>query len=260
MTPNLTPNLISSASWNLVSEIENKTRDPQQSNKQRQRWASKKEQAKNPTEQVVESKERVSKEVEIVIPNSFPDEIEEHHKGKTPITKIKLDKKHVNFDIGSRYGGETSSKHKSSKASTMKKLPSFLEDKESNKEVRRVPSRYMPSPMILDMANLQALLPAPVKVTLPFRDILKVKLELWQEVVRCSTKMGINMTNQIPNQENINESASNNVKCEPVPINKVRNYCRGEDGNTTLLVEFMEVKSLAILDSKMGILIATKEV
>ena len=37
-------------------------------------------------------------------------------------------------------------------------------------------------------------------------------------------------------------------------------YCEGEDGNTTLPVEFNEVKSLAILDSGAGVAIATKDV
>ena len=50
------------------------------------------------------------------------------------------------------------------------------------------------------------------------------------------------------------------VKCEPVPLNKVGDYYEGDDGNTTLLVEFNEVKSLAILDSGVGVAIATKQV
>ena len=31
------------------------------------------------------------------------------------------------------------------------------------------------------------------------------------------------------------------VKCELAPINKVGDYCEGEDSNTTLPVEFNEV-------------------
>ena len=45
-------------------------------------------------------------------------------------------------------------------------------------------------------------------------------------------------------------NSMNRVKCELVPLsNKVRDYCEGDDGNTIVLVEFNEVKSLAILDS-----------
>ena len=50
------------------------------------------------------------------------------------------------------------------------------------------------------------------------------------------------------------------VKYEPIPINKVGDYCEGEDSNTTLPVEFNEVKSMAILDSEPGVAIATKSV
>ena len=50
------------------------------------------------------------------------------------------------------------------------------------------------------------------------------------------------------------------VKCKPVPLNKVGDYCEGDDGNTTLPVEFNEVKGLAILDSRVGVAIATKKV
>ena len=60
--------------------------------------------------------------------------------GKAPITQIDLDEKQVHFDIGSRYGDKTSLKSNSSKASTMKELPSFLGDGGSDEDIRRVPS------------------------------------------------------------------------------------------------------------------------
>ena len=47
------------------------------------------------------------------------------------------------------------------------------------------------------------------------------------------------------------------VKCELVPLNKVGDYCEGDDGNTTLPIEINEVKSLEILDSGVGVAIAT---
>ena len=58
----------------------------------------------------------------------------------------------------------------------------------------------------------------------------------------------------------LKETVGKKAKCELVPINKVGNYCEGEDGNTTFLVELNEVKSFAILDSGAGVAIATKEV
>ena len=43
------------------------------------------------------------------------------------------------------------------------------------------------------------------------------------------------------------------------PLNKVWEYCEGENGNTTLLVEFNECKHEAIIESGVGIAVATKE-
>ena len=48
------------------------------------------------------------------------------------------------------------------------------------------------------------------------------------------------------------------MEYELVPINKVIDYCEGEESNTTLPVEFNEVKSMVILDSGVGVVIATK--
>ena len=43
-----------------------------------------------------------------------------------------------------------------------------------------------------------------------------------------------------------------------MPLNKVGKYCKGKEGNITLLVEYNNVKTLAILDNKGGIAIAAK--
>ena len=43
-------------------------------------------------------------------------------------------------------------------------------------------------------------------------------------------------------------------------LNKVGNYCEGGNDNTTLPLEFNEVKSVAILDSGARVAIATKQV
>ena len=68
-------------------------------------------------------------------------------------------------------------------------------------------------------------------------------------------KMGI----ELPNGE-LPELKEEVVKpkCKPVPLNKVGEYCEGEDGNTTLPVEFNDCTHEAILDSGAGIAIATK--
>ena len=45
-----------------------------------------------------------------------------------------------------------------------------------------------------------------------------------------------------------------------VPINKVGDYCEGEDGNTTLPIEYKGFTTTAILDNGAGVAIATKAI
>lgn len=64
---------------------------------------------------------------------------------------------------------------------------------------------------------------------------------------------------EFPVNEKVNENYKP-VRCEPIPINKVGDYCKGKDENTTLPIEFNEIKSLAILDSGVVVAIVTKKV
>ena len=157
-----------------------------------------------------------------------------------------------------RYEDTQSSSSNESKASGMKELPSFINPKGSDKEVLRLPSQYHPSPKVMDTTNIQTFMSTPVMVTLTLAEILKVKPKLWQEIITCLGQEGVQKIktklNQMPGD------GVGKVKCEPVPINKVRDYCGGEDSNTTLPVEFNEIKSMAILDSGAGVAIATKDV
>ena len=50
------------------------------------------------------------------------------------------------------------------------------------------------------------------------------------------------------------------VNYEPIPLNKEGNYYKGENDNTNSPLKFNEVKSVAILDSGIGVAIATKKV
>ena len=45
-----------------------------------------------------------------------------------------------------------------------------------------------------------------------------------------------------------------------VPLNKVGDYCEGEDSNTTIPVTYQGETTLAILDSGAGVAIATKKI
>ena len=72
--------------------------------------------------------------------------------------------------------------------------------------------------------------------------------------------MGVELPPCKDMSETIVANSINGVKCELFPLNKVGNYCKGENDNTTLPLEFNEVKSVAILDSGVGVAIATKKV
>lgn len=64
--------------------------------------------------------------------------------------------------------------------------------------------------------------------------------------------MGIKIPSRQMSKSTNQSEQQKPVNCEPLPINKVGDYCEGEDGNTTLPLEFNNVKSLAILDSEAG--------
>ena len=149
---------VPSGSGDLVPGNGNVTSDPQNNNKRRRR-TSKKRQTETPLTETPKPTREEAEDNHEVIPNSFPGETEDtwvkslwnevrranmtkSKRGKAPITEIDLDGKQVHFNIGSRYGEQVSSKSKSksSKASTMKELPSFLGDGGSDEDVRRVPS------------------------------------------------------------------------------------------------------------------------
>ena len=139
----------------------------------------------------------------------------------------------------------------------MKTLPSFQGDYEARSDIKNLPSHKKHAPPAFDMINLSALLAAPIKCTLPLADILRVKPELWKDVGKCLEKMGIHIP--ISETERALEAMKHTKKVvEPIPVNKVGDYCEGEDGNTTIPVEFAGQTSIAILDSGAGVAIATK--
>ena len=90
-----------------------------------------------------------------------------------------------------RYAKTQSSSLSKSKASGMKELPSFINPEGSDKEVLRLPYQYHPSPIVMDTANIQTFMSTPIKVTLTFAEVLKVKPVLWKEVTTCLDKMGV---------------------------------------------------------------------
>ena len=71
--------------------------------------------------------------------------------------------------------------------------------------------------------------------------------------------MGINGIHPkgIEDLKGINKTS---INVQPVPLNKVGDYCEGEDGNITLPIEYNDMHTLAILDNGACISIATKNI
>ena len=67
----------------------------------------------------------------------------------------------------------------------------------------RVLSQYHTNPTIINIANLQMLISTPIKVSLTLAEILKVKLEMWQEVTTCLDKMGIPTIESMNKEERV---------------------------------------------------------
>ena len=62
-------------------------------------------------------------------------------------------------------------------------------------------------------------------------------------------KMDIHLPSSIDAVKKVVKQTKPNVRCEPVPLNKVGDYSEGNDSNTTLPAEYNDVQSLAILEN-----------
>ena len=99
--------------------------------------------------------------------------------GKEPLAKLDLDKPQANLEIQSRYNMAEPFNTSSSKASSMKELPSFLgNDEDSVNHVKKIPSQYKPSASVMDTSTLHALLSAKVRVTMTLAKVLEERPEL----------------------------------------------------------------------------------
>ena len=80
---------------------------------------------------------------------------------------------------------------------------------------------------------------------------------MWEEVAKYLKAIGVDMPMMKLNQEE-KRKTKNNVAL--VPLNKVGDYCEGEDSNTTIPVTYQGEMTLAILDSGARVAIATKKI
>ena len=72
-------------------------------------------------------------------------------KSESPIEEIGFDQKTLELEFKSQYGEEGSKKLESSKAETMKTLPSFQGDYEARSDIQKLPSHKKHAPPTLDM-------------------------------------------------------------------------------------------------------------
>ena len=99
---------------------------------------------------------------------------------------------------------------------------------------------------------------APIKCTLPLADVLKARLELWEEVARYLKTIGVDISLMKPMPWKEKENPKKNQTL--APFNKLGDYCEGEDSNITIPVTYEGITTLAILDSGAGVAIATKKI
>ncbi|MCO5564867.1 hypothetical protein L7F22_018535 [Adiantum nelumboides] len=178
-----------------------------------------------------------------------------------PIVEVNTGHELYQGDIQSLYGDAGIGVSIESKPESLKTLPSYIGEHEAKSETRVVPSQRKAIPKMMDTKSMHEVMSAPIQCTITLFELLKIKPYAWDEMGKHLEKMGL----KIPLQElSINGQSSKtpqeDANTKPVSINKVGEYCEGEEGNTTLLVEYKGVKTLAILDSGAGVAIATKDI
>ena len=94
----------------------------------------------------------------------------------------------------------------------------------------------IPSPKILNISSLSMLLSTPIKCTLPLADLLRARPDMWEEVARYLKTIGVDIpiweVDQLKGQEKQKKIVT------PIPLNKVGDFCEGEDSNTTICVSY----------------------
>ena len=142
----------------------------------------------------------------------------------------------------------------------LKMLPKYVGEYKSGSEIVPLP---IPNISIQepekDVANLQALMSAPVTCTIPLADLLKIRPNLWEKVMGFP-KVGEFCTKHKIEPKDL-QKKPNNKKRKPVPVptHKVSSQsAKNEMGNTTLPVEFNDCKAMEILDIGARVSTATK--
>ena len=101
---------------------------------------------------------------------------------KPPIEEIDFAQKTLELEMRLDYGGCRSKTSHERKAESFKTLPSYLGEYEAKSKVKKLWTLKMPSSKTLDFSSLSMLLSTPIKCTLPLVDLLRARIDLWEEI------------------------------------------------------------------------------
>ena len=90
-------------------------------------------------------------------------------------------------------------------------------------------------------------------------ELLKVRPNFWNELEETLHNLRIKGI-QNEHIKQLKENHHTTTSVQSIQLNKVGDYCEGDEGNSTLPMELNEVKCLAILDSGAEVAIASKKV
>ena len=138
----------------------------------------------------------------------------------------------MDVDMQSFYGDDGSTVSEDSRPDTLKAMPSFIGDYEARSDIYRVPTQRFNKEKVLDTEVLTQLMSTPMKCTITLAELLKLRPSVWTEVGQCLEKFGVKNPLKFLKNE-IKEAESPKKDAQPVPLDKVGEYCEGEDGNTT---------------------------
>ena len=161
------------------------------------------------------------------------------------------------LEFGSRSGGQNGRRKDRHEVQTPKieTDPSDLEQYIDKAATLHVPSLQKTRETKDVPRDLQAILSAPIKCTLPLIELLKLRPELWE-----------GLTGKLVDHGTLNRGRLSQVGpartayYEPVELKKVSGIQTRDEGNTTLPIVYEGIESIAILDSGAGISIATKSI
>ena len=119
----------------------------------------------------------------------------------------------------------------------------------------QIPSMERPKTSTPEPDELQAILSAPIKCTLPLIELMKIRPALWESLTEKLDEQGVLNRGRF---DQVNTAKT--TYYEPVKLKKVNKIQSKDEGNTTLPVLHEGIESIAILDSGAGISIATKSI